>query len=123
VEYTLFSQRENNSVGEIIMKPEKTLNVLDAHGGFTAITRQKSYAKVFNENGKLLRWDKVTIEGGTLWRPGSLLKKSKTGELQEYNEDSFYQNNNNVTKAIYKVKGYGYRIAVWFDNATGQRIA
>jgi hypothetical protein len=31
--------------------------------------------------------------------------------------------NNDVTMATYKVKGYRYPVMVWFDNATGHRIA
>jgi len=51
------------------------------------------------------------------------LKGSTIGTLSGYDEDSFYQRNNNVTMAKYKVPGYGYRVAVWFDNVTGERIA
>lgn len=82
------------------MNPPKQLNVLDSQGGFTAITKR-----------------------GTLWRPGSLLKQTVRGELQTYDEQSFFQTNNNVTQGIYKVPGYRYRVAVWFDNVTGARIA
>jgi hypothetical protein len=61
--------------------------------------------------------------GSTLWRPGSLLKKTTTGELVASDPRSFYQTNDDVTKALYKVPGYGPLVAVWFDNATGRRIA
>lgn len=86
------------------MQPPQKLNVLDAHGGFTAETRN-----------------------GTLWRPGNILtdhpKRSTVGTLVDYNEHSFYQTNNDVTRATYKVPGYGYRVSVWFDNKDGHRIA
>src|SRR6266404_6469191 len=99
------------------MTPNQTLNVLDAHGGFTAITKSPAYRKELDAAGNFLCWNKVYEEHDTLWRPGQLLKGNVEGTLQEYDEQSFYQNNNNVTKAIYKVKGYPNRIAVWFDNA------
>lgn len=99
------------------MIPDVQLNVIDAHGGFTAVTRSRSYER--DGNG----WKRVWKESNTVWRPGSLLKQTTLGTLQEYNEKSFYQNNEDVTKALYKVPGYQYRIAVWFDNITGERIA
>jgi hypothetical protein len=84
------------------MQPPTTLNVIDQHGGFTAIT---------------------TKRGDSLWRPGSLLQRNTIGTLVSHDEHSFYQTNNNVTKAIYKVPGYRYPVAAWFDNTTGQRIS
>lgn len=99
------------------MTPPQTINVLDSHSGFTAITRSKSYER--DGNG----WKRVMKECDTVWRPGKVLRSSTEGTLDEYNEKSFFQTNNDVTKAIYRVKGYRYRVAVWFDNATGQRIA
>ena len=86
------------------MQPPETINVIDQHGGFTAIT---PYCKSF----------------GALWRPGPVLKHGTIGKLQSFDEKSFWQNNNNVTQAIYKVKGYRYPVACWFDNETGERIA
>jgi hypothetical protein len=81
-----------------------TINVLDRHGGFTAVT---------------------TKRGDTLWRPGRVLKGTTTGTLvpSSVKRKSFYQTNNDVTKALYKVPGYRYPIAVWFDNKTSERIA
>ena len=122
------------------MLPPKELNVIDSHGGFTAITRTRTAIKIVFDpivgecealpgdysptlNKPFVRWDSVMRESDTLWRPGTLLKKTTIGILDEYDERSFYQNNNNVTKAIYKVAGYRYRVAVWFDNETGRRIA
>jgi predicted nucleotidyltransferase len=84
------------------MKPPASLNVLDEHGGFDAIT---------------------TKRGDTLWRPGQVLKKTKIGQLVSYNEKSFYQLNDDVTMAIYKVPGYRYPVGCWFDNKTKKRIA
>jgi hypothetical protein len=84
------------------MIPEKQINVLDKHNGFTAIT---------------------TKNQDTLWRPGLVLKGNYSGNLVSYDEHSFYQLNNDVTKAIYKVKGYRYPVVVWFDNKTGNRVA
>lgn len=122
------------------MLPPNELNVIDSHGGFTAITLARTSIKIIMGskgereaidsdyvNGKLsrpfVRWESVMRERDTLWRPASLLKRTTIGTLDEYDERSFYQNNNNVTKAIYKVTGYKYRVAVWFDNETGKRIA
>lgn len=82
-------------------RPPETLNVLDDHGGFTA----------------------ETTPNNTLWRPGSVLKKGNIGLLEAVAPRSFYQNNNDVTKATYKVSGYRYPVLAWFDNATGHRIA
>lgn len=80
--------------------PPQKINVLDQHGGFTA----------------------ETTKGGTLWRPGDILKSAQ-GTLVDYNSKSFFQNNNDVTKATYKVAGYRYPVIVWFDNKTGRRVA
>jgi hypothetical protein len=84
------------------MKPPEKMRVLDEHGGFTAIT---------------------TKSHDTLWRPGAVLKGHNIGVLVSYNEKSFFQTNNNVTAAIYKVPGYRYPVILWFDNKTGHRIA
>ena len=86
------------------MIPENEIDVLDDFGGFTAITKGKN------------------IGIGTLWRRGSILKNT-IGLLQSYDEKSFFQTNNDVTQAIYKVKGYNYPVVLWFDNQTGKRIA
>lgn len=99
------------------MEPPQTINVLDRNAGFTAIARSKQYVRVGNG------WKRRYRECETLWRPGSVLTRGTLGRLDEFNEKSFFQENNNVTKAIYKVAGYGYRIAIWFDNATRERIA
>ena len=87
------------------MTPPSSYNVLDKHSGFTAIT----YGKNMGES--------------TLWRPASVLKHGTIGQLVSYNENSFYQLNNNVTAAIYKVPHYRYSVICWFDNYTEERIA
>lgn len=86
------------------MKPPITMRVIDEHGGFTALTKSGS------------AWN-------TLWRPGSILKKSHIGTLVTYREKSHFQNNNDVTVATYKVPGYNYKVVLWFDNKTGKRLA
>jgi hypothetical protein len=81
--------------------PPNTIDVRDQHGGFTILEPS----------------------GDTLWRPGHLLKKSTQGTLQASDPNSFYQLNNNVTKATYKVPGIKYPVLAWFDNITKTRIA
>lgn len=94
------------------MQPPKTINVVDFHdGGFVAETpsgrrRADGYQST-----------------NTLWRPGAVLKKGTTGTLTSFNERSFYQNNNDVTRAKYRIPGYRYPAIVWFDNPTGRRIS
>ena len=123
------------------MTPPKTLDVLDKHGGFTALTLAPTSIKIILDNGvereaqfpqdypngvldkPFVRWDKVLRERDTLWRPGILLKRTTIGMLAEFDENSFYQLNNTVTRAIYRVPGYRFRVVCWFDNATGERIA
>jgi len=58
----------------------------------------------------------------TLWRPGALLKKTPYGRLVDWAPNGFYQTNDDVTVAIYKVPGYAYPVAAWFDNATRKRM-
>ena len=84
------------------MIPPKQIDVIDNNDGFTAITTNRM---------------------DTLWRPKKVLKTNTIGILEGYNDHTFYQNNSDTTKAIYKVKGYRYPIALWFDNKTGKRIA
>jgi hypothetical protein len=93
--------------GGKVFDPPQTINVLDKHGGFTIETSGKR------------------IGNGTLWRPGKVLGDNTTGTLipGSVDHNSFYQLNNNVTKACYKVRGYRYRVVCWFDNDTGKRIA
>jgi hypothetical protein len=122
------------------MRAPNTIDVLDQHGGFTAITTSPTYIKIILDPvvgereatlsdyaptliHPFVRWDRVWQESNTLWRPGSLLRKGTIGTLVETRKHSFWQNNQNVTKAIYKVPGYRYRVAVWFDNNTGRRLA
>lgn len=84
------------------MEPPKVLDdVRDRHGGFTAVTRR-----------------------GTLWRPGMVLEQyGYRATLESFDEDSWYQSDDDVTCATYRVKGYGYPIHVWYSNNDGHRIA
>ena len=82
------------------MQPPQNLDVINQHGGFTALT-----------------------SAGTLWRPAAILKRGTAGTLQYFDEHSFYQTNDDVTRATYRVPGYGYPVIAWFDNQTGERIA
>jgi hypothetical protein len=62
--------------------------------------------------------------GDTLWRPSHVIKKLPAkGKLVAYDTGSFYQTNNDVTVALYRVQGYGYPVVMWFDNKTGRQIA
>lgn len=75
----------------------------------------------------------IETKAGTYWRPANVLigrtfagrevKDPTTGTLIDYKENSFFQNNNNVTMARYKVPAYRYKIVAWFDNRDGRRIA
>lgn len=78
----------------------------DTHGGFTCETKGKKSGTA------------------SLWRPPQALgKATPNAVLVSYKENSVYQNNNNVTAARYKVKGYRYPVLAWFDNLTLARIA
>ena len=89
------------------MTPPLKLDPLcDTHGGFTIETRGKRMGV------------------STLWRPYAVLKdRVPAAILDSYNEQDFYQDNNNVTKARYHIQSYRYPVIAWFDNATGERIA
>lgn len=86
--------------------PPSAMHVLDRHGGFTIATAQSG-----------------GYDYDTLWRPGQALTRSTAGYLVAYNSGSFYQQNDNVTEAVYRVAGYGPPVLAWFDNATRERIA
>jgi len=60
--------------------------------------------------------------GDSLWRKAAG-KLHGTAKLWAYDTKSFWQTNNDVTVAIYRLKGYSYPILAWFDNKTGHRIA
>ena len=82
------------------MRPPEIVDVRDRHNGFTAITKH-----------------------GTLWRPADVLARyGYIGKLVHYREGAFYQTEENVTEALYKVKGYPYLIATWWRE-DGTRIA
>ena len=101
--------------------PPTMMNVLDNHGGFTAVTKPPRW--LAGARPKFAVDPRAWLGGDTVWRPGSLLKSTTNGTLKAYEPKSFYQTNNNVTMALYRVPGYQYPVAVWFDNASGQRIA
>jgi len=105
------------------MNPPTSITVLDTNGGFTAVTtlahgQTKRFPALVGKDQR---------HGGTLWRQGRVLKKKGiwhiVGYLVEKNEKTFYQMNDDVTLAIYRIASYPYPIAVFFDNKTGKRIA
>jgi hypothetical protein len=81
--------------------PPRTMNVVDRHGGFTAITRS-----------------------GTLWSPGKAAPGGTLGSLVpgSAKRDDFYQNKRPVVSALYKLPSYGYKVKVWWE-PSGERIA
>lgn len=99
------------------MIPPKTVSILDRHGGATAETTSARSSRL----GPPATPDQI---GDTLWVPGDRIKGT-AGTLIEgsVNEKGFYQRNNNITSAKYKVPGYRYPIVTWWDNLTGERIA
>lgn len=121
------------------MKPPDDYNVLDRHGGFTAVTMiglQHGHGIRYSHGPNISRFrasssdDQREIMRGryqTLWRTSWFLHladgQTPAGKLIGYDEQSFFQNNNDVTIAFYQVKGYQYIVACWFDNQTGERIA
>ncbi len=118
------------------MRPPRTINVVDRHGGFTCESKMPYFLKASGvRHGRPrgsrfnMKWRRDAVAGGklpigdTLWRPGAVLRHGTTGTLVDYNESSFWQTNDDVTIAVYRVSGYGYPVLVWFDNKTGERIA
>lgn len=82
------------------MTPPTVLpSVLDSHGGYTVLTRC----------------------GNTLWKPGSTVG-DPSGSLVSFDEKSFFQQNNDVTRALYRVGGVRDLVIVWFDNETGLNV-
>jgi hypothetical protein len=83
------------------MTPPDRLNVCDKHGGFTI----------------------VKPSGDTLWRPA--LRRDTRGTLiaNSVKPNTFYQQNDNVTSADYRLPRLRFPSRVWWDNATGERIA
>lgn len=79
------------------MIPPERMDVTDRNGGFVA-------------------------EGpvNTIWRGP---RPSMMGTLVDYDEESFYQTNDNCTKARYRLYAYRFLALVWFDNKTGERVA
>lgn len=121
------------------MIPPEFERIIDRHGGFTIESQMPSYMRTSHRHSGLKTPGRFDMEarqaaqqrhgmgrlpiGPTLWRPGHVLKGDTVGKLLGYDESSFYQTNNNVTIAIYRIPGYGYPILCWYDNATGERIA
>lgn len=115
------------------MIPPVETNVLDKHGGFTCVSKIAFSGRKWIEYsiGPNVRRFKTNPDQQqnileahlfeTLWRPGAVLKGKTTGKLLSYSESSFYQNNDDVTLAFYEVPGYGYVVACWFENDTGNR--
>ena len=87
--------------------PPRTMNVVDRHGGFTAVTRGGTHNQT-----------------QTLWRPARAAPGGTRGTLVpgSVNHDDFYQNNQPVTSALYKLPKYSYKVKVWWK-PTGERIA
>jgi hypothetical protein len=111
------------------MIPPESIDVLDQHGGFTAVTKLGGLPGPSVFAARRMSLDEFqqainTHRFDTLWRPGKVLNGITQGGLvKPYHTNSFYQLNNNVTLAFYRVLGYNYLVAVWFDNLTGRRIA
>ncbi len=101
--------------------PPHTMHVIDRHGGFTAMTKTGRGGELLYKRAE--GQGQSSLAGDSLWRPGAVLKRGATGTLIDYARNSFYQNNNDVTVALYRVPGYRYPVAVWLDNKTGERIA
>lgn len=105
------------------MKPPDELDVLDRHGGFTRMLKTEQAEKRHEPH---FHWVYVMKYTDTLWEPGYELDGlPKVGKLmpETVDEKSFYQLNDDVTRAWYKVEGYEHPIVAWFDNRTGLRIA
>ena len=125
-EYLLRTAATEARRADIARRLPQRLRVLDDHGGFTIESRPPHWFKGkrfdFAARRRQGNDDRLNL-GDTLWRPGRLLKGTTEGVLVDFDERSFYQDNNDVTRAVYRVPGYGWPVVVWFDNATGRRIA
>jgi hypothetical protein len=97
---------------EGVFTPAGTMDVLDQHGGFTALTPKYAWGTT-----RLSHYE-------TLWRPGDVAKQGTTGALVPgtVKRDDFYQLERPVISAEYKLPGYRYRVKVWF-RPDGSRIA
>lgn len=111
------------------MKPPDILsNILDDNNGATIISKfnfSKGPTKGILKNLSYDDQKKVFNNHGfdTLWRPARVFKNDYEGVLIGVNENSFYQNNDNVTIGFYILYKFPYIVVCWFDNATGKRIA
>lgn len=109
--------------------PPETISLF-RDGGFTIESKPpwktkkrwdlKSRVFVFEGRTRLLI-------GDTLWRHQNhaplALSNENLARLVAYDTGSFYQTSNDVTVALYRLKGYGYPIVTWWSNETGRRIA
>lgn len=103
------------------LQPPTTVNVIDPNSGFTAVTKARFHGR--GKAPKFAEKPEAWIGGQTLWGPYDVLRGETEGKLVVFKNDSFYQNDHDVTIALYKVKGYPYPIALWFSNRTGERVA
>ena len=89
------------------------VRISDQHGGFTILERR-------HESGRALYW----AEFNTLWQPLPVVgNHSAPGKCFLVDNHSFYQLNDDVTEAYFRVEGYRETVLMWFDNKTGKRIA
>lgn len=112
------------------MKPPETMDVRDRIGGFTIKAPTIGYVKEYltiPPTETSWRWKRCMCNYNSLYRAPVIVqrvcKKGTVGTLESYDERSFYQNNNDVTLALYKIPGYRYRAMIWFNNKTEKRIA
>lgn len=114
---------------------------MDVDTGDAAIRKLEKAAEAESEklNGVVPAEEWVIHHGGftietediirgtyTLYRNSDVLGDlDATGYLIPGSVDTktFYQTNNDVTQAQYKVPGYKYPVVIWWDNKTGKRIA
>ena len=124
------AQDAREELYESFAAPPAQVTIIDRHGGFAIESKPPWYEAERFDFAQRERAARTRLDyrrfgvGDSLWRPGSVLKGRKpVGELLAYDPRSFYQTNDNVTLAVYRVRGYGYPVLIWFDNATGRRIA
>jgi GNAT superfamily N-acetyltransferase len=142
-EYEAAHQRWRSGQGPF--HPPLTMDVIDGHGGFTALTSPAYRVSMLGlcsecggprtvdgrevvdlESGKICQSETEhraypLFDKNSLWRPASVLKQGTSGMLIAKRDGRFYQQNNNVVQALYAVPGYRYHVSVWFDKTTGER--
>lgn len=103
------------------MTPPNKIDVRDRHGGFTIETFGRGQVAYLKQHGRYR--NRKRVHGDTLWRPRAVaVDANPIGTLVGYLETSFFQLNNDVTVAWYKIAGYPHECLVWFDNKTGKRV-